>query len=176
MSNIERLATSATNGMSATIAKLRTLATGLVVATVLIAALTFVTGWWVFRRNHGGWLVIGGILCLIPVVAVVVARLFVGASTRAASTLMSEVRQLIGESRHRAGTLIDHDSGTPLGQSAKSFRELRGSIVARRGEFPALFAGVRAIASVPGLLAIAVLGTLALGVLGTILLIVGLAR
>jgi hypothetical protein len=44
----------------------------------------------------------------------------------------------------------------------------------RRKELPALYAGVRAISSVPGLAAIALLGTLAVGALGTILLIGGL--
>lgn len=42
--------------------------------------------------------------------------------------------------------------------------------------YPALFAGVRAITSVPGLLAIALLGTLAIGAFGTILLLVGIFR
>jgi hypothetical protein len=41
---------------------------------------------------------------------------------------------------------------------------------------PALYAGIRAIANVPGLAAIALLGTLAVGVLGTILLIGGLIK
>lgn len=53
-------------------------------------------------------------------------------------------------------------------------RDLHSELLARRRELPALFAGVRAITSVPGLAAIAAIGMVAVGGLGTILLIGGI--
>ena len=55
--------------------------------------------------------------------------------------------------------------------SSKTFTGVRTELASRSRELPALWAGVRAITSVPGLAAIAVLGMLAVGLLGTILLI-----
>ena len=173
---IERIAVTATNTMSSTLGRLRTLAGGFMVATVLVAVATFATGWWVFANHRTGWLIIGGALCAIPAVAAILARLYVGATAKAAPRLLGDVTQMIRESRVAAGPLIDHDTGKPLGASAKSFRDLRSTLKSRRLELPALFAGVRAITSVPGLLAIALLFTLAVGALGTVLLLVGLFR
>ena len=73
-----------------------------------------------------------------------------------------------------SGALIDYDSGMALGVQAKSFRQLRSELTDRRRELPALYAGVRAITSVPGLAAIAFLGILCVGALGTMLLFAGL--
>lgn len=176
MANIERLANQATVNMRTTLVRLRSLAGGFLVVAAAIAVATFITGYWVFDKNRGAWLVIGGIICLIPLIAALVALYFVVRTAQAAPRLVGEVRQLIGESRQAASVLIDHDSGRPLATSAKSFTQLRTMLKDRRRELPALFAGVRALTSVPGLLAIALLGLLGIGALGTILLIVGLAR
>ena len=70
--------------------------------------------------------------------------------------------------------LINYDTGERLANTAKTFGNLQIDLKERRKELPALYAGVRAICSVPGLAAIALLGTLAVGALGTILLIGGL--
>ena len=176
LDKVDRLATQATSAVGGTLQRLRSLAGGFVVGTIVVATATFATGWWVFNHSRTGWVVVGGVICLVPVIAALAARWFVGATAKAAPQLMDDISQLIRTSRHDAGPLIDHDTGRPLAQNAKSLSELRTTLKERRTELPALFAGVRAITSVPGLLAIALLGTLAVGALGTILLLVGLFR
>ena len=70
--------------------------------------------------------------------------------------------------------LINYDTGERLTTTARTFGTLRPTLRERRKQMPALYKGVRAITSVPGLAAIALLGTLGVGALGTILLIGGL--
>jgi hypothetical protein len=84
------------------------------------------------------------------------------------------VRTLLGDSQSASSVLINYDTGERLGSTAKTFGNLQIDLKERRKELPALYAGVRAICSVPALAAIALLGTLAVGALGTILLIGGL--
>ena len=70
--------------------------------------------------------------------------------------------------------LINYDTGERLVNTAKTFDPLQMDLRKRSKELPALYAGVRAICSVPALAAIALFGMLAVGALGTILLIGGL--
>jgi hypothetical protein len=77
------------------------------------------------------------------------------------------------ESQNAANVLINYDTGERLATTAKTFTGLGQNLRERRKELPALYASVRAITSVPGLVAIALLGTLGVGALGTILLIGG---
>lgn len=170
------MANQATVNMRTTLARLRSLASGFLVLATVIAVATFITGLWVFSKNRGTWMVLGGLLCAIPLIAAVVGMYFVATTAKAAPKFVGEMRQLISESQKTAGALIDHDSGRSLATTAKSFTELKALLKQRRKELPALFAGVRALSSVPGLLAIALLGVLFAGALGTILLIVGLLR
>ncbi len=170
------MAAQATSRVGATLARLRSLTLGIVVGTAVVAVATFLTGWWVFRRSHGAWIVLGGVLCLIPVLAAAGGRWLILRAAHAVPRLAGDVATLLRTSRQAAGPLIDHDSGAPLAQHAKSLGELRSLLTQRRAELPALFAGVRALTAVPGLVAVAVLGTLAAGVVGTILLLVGLLR
>ena len=102
------------------------------------------------------------------------AWFMVRSTAKAAPLLLGELQSFLRSSTSAAGALIDHDSGVALGMQAKGFRELRTELNSRRQELPALFAGVRAITSVPGLAAIAFIGILGVGALGTILLIGGL--
>jgi len=176
VANIERMANQATVNMRTTLARLRSLASGFLVLSTVIAVATFLTGLWVFSKNRGTWIVIGGLLCAIPLIAALIGMYFVASTAKLVPGFVGEVRQLISESRQSAGVLIDHDSGRSLATTAKSFTELKTLLKERRKELPALFAGVRALSSVPGLLAIALLGVLFAGVLGTVLLIVGLLR
>lgn len=159
--------------MRTTLGRLGNLAAVVILITLLVSAATFATGLWVFDSSVG-WIVVGGIICAIPVVAAARALLLVRGTVRSAPMLAGELRSFLQTSRSAAGALIDHDSGVALGMQAKSFRELRTELNTRRRELPALFAGVRAITTVPGLAAIAVIGILLVGGLGTILLIGGL--
>jgi hypothetical protein len=174
MTDLDRRATQVADGLRATLDRLSSLILVVAALAATIGVATFATGWWVFDRSHATWTVIGGAICLVPVVAALRGWWYVRATARVAPRLVDDVRGFLGESRQAAGVLIDHDSGQALAVSARSFGSLRAELNERRRDFPALYAGVRAITGVPGLAAIAVLGMLAAGALGTILLIGGL--
>jgi hypothetical protein len=170
---VERLAETASNGLRSTLQRLGKLVGAVFLVALAVGGATFATGWWVFDGGTG-WIVVGGVLCLVPVAAAVTAWFFVRATASAAPRLLDDVRSFLrSPGSTAAGVLIDHDSGVALGMQARSFGGLRRELLDRRKELPALFAGVRAITGVPGLAAIAVLGTVGVGALGTILLLVG---
>lgn len=161
-------------GLQLTLNRLSSLATGVAVIAGVIGAATFATGWWLFPDNRTAWIIIGGVLCLIPVGAALLARLLLRITAKYAPQLIDNVRTFLGGASPASRVLIDYDGGQPVIRSSKTFTGVRTELASRSGELPALWAGVRAITSVPGLAAIAVLGMLGVGVLGTILLISGL--
>jgi hypothetical protein len=173
MTDVERLSTQVSDAVRVTLQRLSALIMVVAVLAAVVGVATFATGWWVFDRSHGTWLVVGGILCAVPVGSALLGWFYVSATSRRAPTLVNDVRVLLSESRTAAAALIEHDSGATLAVSARSLGSLRNELRSRRKELPALFAGVRAISSVPGLAAIAVLGVVLVGGLGTILLIGG---
>ena len=73
-----------------------------------------------------------------------------GRTAKHAPELVSNVRAFLGSSTQSAKVLIDHDTGQPVASYAKNLSGLRGELTQRRKELPALFAGVKAITSVPG--------------------------
>ncbi|MDO8362139.1 MAG: hypothetical protein Q7V88_04520 [Actinomycetota bacterium] len=162
------------DGLQQTFRRLGTLASGIAVVAFLVGLATFATGWWVFDGSRGAWLVVGGLLCLVPVLAALYARFLVRSTAKHSPELVQNVRSFLDTGVKSAKVLVDHDSGQPIGAYAKSFGEMRGELTQRRRELPALFAGVQAITKVPGLAALAVLGTVGIGILGTILLLGGL--
>ena len=170
---VERLAEATSNGLRTTLGRLSNLVAVVVIIALVIGAATFATGMWVFDGSTG-WIVLGGALCLLPIAAAVTAWLFLRLTAKAAPRLLDDVRVFLQSAGTAKGVLIDHDSGVALGMQAKSMGGLRRELNDRRKELPALFAGVRAITSVPGLAAVSVLGVLGVGALGTILLIGGL--
>lgn len=162
-----------TDGLQSTLNRLASLVGGLAVMAFVIGVATFATGMWVFDSSTG-WIVIGGALCLAPVIAALWARFLLRLSARTAGGLVDNVRDFISTSGNAARVLIDHDTGHAIITSSRNFSTVRHDLNQRRHELPALYAGVRAIISVPGLAAITVLGMLGVGALGTILLIGGL--
>jgi hypothetical protein len=170
---IEQVAISASDGLRATLGRLADLVGVVTLITAVIGVATFATGMWVFDGSTG-WIVVGGIVCLVPVGAAIIAWLFVRGAAKAAPRLLDDARTFLRSAGSASAVLIDHDSGVALGMQAKTMGGLRRELLDRRKELPALFVGVRAITSVPGLAAIAVLGTVGVGLLGTILLIGGL--
>lgn len=173
MADLERLAVRASDGITRTLSRLGKLAAAVILVTAAVGAATFVTGWWVFEGSPT-WLLIGGIICLIPVAAAGIAWFLVVRTVSIAPRLLGEIRTYLGSSGATSGVLIDHDSGVPLGMQAKSLSTLRADLLARRHELPALFAGVRTITTVPGLAAVAVVALVGVGSLGTLLLVAGL--
>ena len=171
MADIDKLAAQVSDRLTDTLYRVRSLIGVVAIIAFVVAAATFATGMWAFGGNRTAWIVIGGVLCLIPIGAALMGLALVHTTAKAAPRLLGDVRTLIRDSRSTAGVLIDHDTGQRLTNAAKSFQTLRTDLKARRTELPALFAGVRAITSVPGLAAITVIGILIVGSLGTILLL-----
>ncbi len=174
MADLDRVAIRVSDGLRTTLSRISTLALGIVAITALIGTATFATGMWIFDGSRPAWIVIGGAICFAPTAAVVLAWVFVRAAIALVPTLAGNVRTLLGDSRSDANVLIDYDTGQSLNSGARSLGKLHIDLKKRRKELPALYAGVRAISSVPGLAAMALLGTLAVGASGTILLIGGL--
>jgi hypothetical protein len=176
VADLDRLAVQISDGLRKTLARVGTLAIGVTIVATVVGVATFATGLWLFRGSRPSWTVFGGLLCAIPIVASALGWLYVRGTARVAPALVSDVRTLLRDSRNSAKVLINHDTGQRLASTAKTFGALRTELKTRRRDMPALFAGVRAITSVPGLAAIAVVGTLLVGVLGAILLVVGLVK
>jgi len=164
------------DGLHRTLNRLSSLATGVAVVAGIIGAATFATGWWLFADSRTAWIIIGGVMCLIPVGAAVIARVLLRITAKYAPELIDNVRTFLGGASPASRVLLDYDSGRAVITSSKTFTGLRSELVSRSAELPALWAGVRAITSVPALAAISVLGMLGVGLLGTILLISGLLR
>jgi hypothetical protein len=176
MADLDRVAVRVSDGLRKTLAKVNTLALGVTAVAAAIGAATFATGMWVFDRSRPTWIVLGGALCLAPAAAAVLAWFFVRATIKVAPALLDNVRTALADARSPANVLIDYDSGERLASNNKTFGALQVHLKEHRKELPALFLWIRAITTVPGLVAIAVLGTLAVGALGTILLIAGLTK
>lgn len=174
MADLDRLALHVSDGLRNTLSRVRTLALGIAAVAALVGAATFVTGLWIFDGSRPAWVVIGGALCVAPPGAALLAWLYVRSAVSAAPRLANDVRTLLADTGRSANVLLNYDTGERLVTTAKTFGELRRDLHERRKELPALCAGIRAITSVPGLAAIALLGTLAVGALGTILLLGGL--
>jgi hypothetical protein len=176
MADLDRMAVRVSDGLRKTLSRISTLALGIAGFAAVIGVATFATGLWIFDGSRTAWIVIGGVVCFIPTAAALLAWVFVRITVKVAPALVGNVRTLLDES-HRTGAanvLINYDTGEHLTSTAKSLGTLQLDLKERRKELPALYAGIRAICSVPGLAAIALLGTLAVGALGTILLIGGL--
>ncbi len=164
------------DALQLTLNRLSSLATGVAVVAAVIGATTFATGWWLFPNNRTVWIIIGGVLCLIPVGAALFARVLLRITAKYAPQLINNVRVFLGGASPASRVLIDYDSGQTVVASSKSFTGLRSELDIRSAELPALWASVRAITSVPALAAISVLGMLGVGLMGTILLISGLLK
>ncbi|MEP7203328.1 MAG: hypothetical protein ABI894_12000 [Ilumatobacteraceae bacterium] len=174
MADLDRVAVRVSDGLRNTLSRVNTLARGMAGFTATIGIATFLTGLWVFKGSRPTWIVIGGALCFAPTAAVLLAWFYVRTTLKVIPALQSNVRTLLDGSNSAANVLINYDTGERLTNTAKSFGNLKIDLKKRRKELPALWAGIRAIVSVPGLVAIALLGTIVVGALGTILLIGGL--
>lgn len=163
-----------TDGLQLTLRRLAGLAGGIAMVAALVGAATFATGMWIFERSRGTWTVVGGIICLVPVGAALVARFAIRSAAKHSPELVDNVRSFLGTAGSSAKVLIDHDTGQPVAAYSKNLGGLKTELMHQRKELPALWAGVSAITRVPGLAAISVLGIIGVGALGTILLIGGL--
>jgi hypothetical protein len=172
MAQVDRMATQVSDNLATSVGRVGKLALGVSLFAGVVGAATWFTGMLIFDNTFRvAWLTLGFVMCAAPCVAALIGWWFVRRAAKSAPALVADVKSLLGESGAQARLLIDHDSGQPLGSYTKSLGDLRNDLFQRRKELPALFAGVRAVSSVPGLAAVAVLGTFALGILGTVLLI-----
>ena len=173
MADLDRVAVRVTDGLRNTLTRVSSLALRLAAVTVIIGIATFATGLWVFDGSTG-WLVVGGVLSFTPAAAALLAWFYLHSTIKIAHALLGDVRTVLAESGTAKNVLIDYDTGEHLVSTARTLDPLQLDLRRRRKELPALYAGVRAICSVPALAAIAFLGVLGVGTLGTILLISGL--
>ena len=164
----------ASDGLQFTLRRLASLAAGIAMIAIAIGAATFATGVWVFGSGSTGWFVVGGLLAFGPALAATIATFRVRRTAHHAPRLLDEVRAFRGGANSSADVLFDYDSGQPVAMTAKSLSSLRSDLEQRSKEFPALTAAVKAITTVPKLIALAVPGMIAAGALGTVLLLVGL--
>jgi hypothetical protein len=154
-----------------TLRRLATLVGGLVVVTGLVGLATYATGWWAFGTTTS-WIVLGGILCLVPVLAALGAWGVVRAGAHYAPCLVNDIAMFLkGPQTPASQLLIDYDSGQPVAMSARRMTPLRTELETRKRDLPALWLGIRAITIVPALAAVAVIGMLAVGMLGTLILL-----
>jgi hypothetical protein len=174
MADLDRVAIRISDGLRSILRRVGTLALGMAVIAALVGTATFATGLWIFDGSRTAWIVIGGAISFAPALAALSAWFMVRRTVKVAPKLVGDVRTLLDEKHGAADVLINYDTGERLTTTARTFQTLRPTLQQRRKQLPALYAGVRAITSVPGLAAIALLGTLAVGALGTILLIGGL--
>jgi hypothetical protein len=174
MADLDRVATRVSDGLRSTLSRISTLALGIAAVAAVIGLATFAAGLWIFDGSRPAWIVIGGVVSFAPTLAALRAWFYVRATVKVAPALVGDVRTVLADSGSAAQVLIDHDTGERLASTARSFDLLRLDLQERRKQVPALYAGVRAICSVPGLVAIALLGTLIVGALGTLLLVGGL--
>ena len=158
--------------MRYTLSKISALAIGIAAVTALVGIATFATGWWVFDGSTG-WIIVGGAICFAPTAAALIAWWFIYRTFKLAPQLLDNVTKVLQERSSASNTLINYDTGERLTTTAKSFGSLSLDLKARSKELPALYLGVRALVSVPGLIAIALIGTLGVGFLGMILLLAG---
>jgi hypothetical protein len=174
MADLDLVASRVSDGLRSTLSRISTLALGIAGIAAVIGVATFATGLWIFDGSRPAWIVIGGVVSIGPTLAALIAWFYVRATVKVASALVGDVRTVLDDSHDAAQVLIDYDTGERLASTARSFDLLRLDLKERRKELPALYTGLRAICSVPGLAAIAILGTLVVGALGTVLLIGGL--
>ncbi|HZX55180.1 MAG TPA: hypothetical protein VFE86_10895 [Ilumatobacteraceae bacterium] len=173
MADLELMAVRVSDGLRLTLSKINTLALGIAAMTALVGIATFLTGLWVFDGS-AGWIVIGGAICFAPTAAALIAWHHVHSTFKLAPQLVGNVSKVLQERNAPANALVNYDTGERLKTTARSFGRLNDDLKARRTELPALYMGVRAICSVPGLVVIAILGTLGVGFLGMVLLVTGL--
>ncbi|HEX3089254.1 MAG TPA: hypothetical protein VHQ23_11400 [Ilumatobacteraceae bacterium] len=173
MADLDRVAVRVSDGIRNTLSRVSSLALGLAVLTFVIGSATFATGLWVFDGSTG-WLVVGGAICFAPTVAALLAWIYVHATVKVASGLLGDVQTVMAESGSAKNVLVEYDTDDRIVRTARRFDPLQVDLRKRSKELPALYAGVRAICSVPALAGIALVGMLFVGALGTILLLAGL--
>lgn len=165
-----------TDGLQFALRTVAAFARRVAVAALVIGAATFATGLWIFDSGPGRtkWFVIGGLLCAVPFLAAATLAWRVWVTALRAPMLLDEVRRFTGRTGHSAEVLLDYDTGRRVGSTGARMGVLRAELDDHRGEYPAFAAAVRALATLPKLVAITIAGTLVVGFLGTILLIGGL--
>lgn len=149
------------------------LASAVVMFSVLVCLATFATGWWVFDGS-AGWIVAGGLLCGFPIVTAVWAWWLVRVAVKLATAIPRELQRYGQTESTAARALIDVDTGQPIASYSRQFGGVQVDLKKHARDMPALYFAVRALVRVPILAAITLIGVFCVGGLGTLLLIVGL--
>jgi len=176
MTDVELLATRASDALRVILARLATLALGLVAVAGAIGVAAWGSG--LLATDNNIWPVAGFVLCLLPAGAAALAWWRIKRTQRAAPAALGDLRAVIADrqSRPAMDVLIDVDSGQRIITTSRTMTGLLTELQDRQADWPALVDTLRAVTTVPGLVALAVVGMVGVGALGTILLIVGLLR
>lgn len=174
MADVELLATRASDGLKALLARLASLAGGLAVAALVVSAATYATGLW--ATEGGTWTVVGAIICALPVLWAGLAWWRVKRTQAVAPAALDDLRAVIGDRQARGAmdVLIDHDTQQPIVSTVRTLSTIRADLEVRGTDWPALMQTLGAASTVPGLAALTVLGIVVVGGIGTILLLSGL--
>lgn len=176
MTDVELLATRASDGLRVILGRLASLTFGLVVGAGLIGVAAWASGLLAFDGSV--WPVGGAVLCMLPAAAALLAWWRIKRTQRVAPAALHDLRIALADQQSRSSmdVLVDMDSGQRVITSSKSVTGVLQELKQRQRDWPALVATLSAVASVPGLVALSIVGTIGVGALGTILLIIGLLR
>jgi len=174
MTDVELLATRASDGLRTLLGRLASLAFGLVIVSGLIGLAAYASGFLAFDTN--AWPVVGAVICLFPAAAALLAWWRIKRTQRVAPAALNDLRAVIADQQSRPAmdVLIDMDSGQRIVTTSRSMTDLLRQLKARQTDWPALVDTITAVTTVPGLVAIAILGVIGVGALGTVLLLIGL--
>lgn len=175
MTDIDLLAERGSSALRAILARLATLTLGLVGGTLVIGIATYASGRLAFDAGSS-WNWLGVIICVIPAFAAWLAAWRIWRVRRRAPQALLDLRDVLKdqELRSRMGTLIDYDTQQPIVSSSKSLYGVYSQVKTHNADWPALADSLKAITTVPGLVALAIVGTVGVGLLGGFLLLVGL--
>lgn len=173
--DIDFLAQRGSTALRAILSRLALLTLGLVGVTLLVAVATYASGVLAFD-DGSSWPYIGVVICVGPVILAYVAWFRIFRVRRRAPQALLDLRNVLTDDKLRSQmtTLIDHDTKQPIVTSSRSFVGVYQQIQSHGADWPALVDSMRAVTTVPGLIALSLIGTVALSMLGAVLLIVGL--
>ena len=176
MPDVDVLARQTTALVSNLARKGMALATGLALVTLLVGGLSYLTGLAGLEGSaHSAWTVIGAVMLVGAVGAPLLARWRLAGVRRRVDQLVGEVRTLITRSPEAQRVVIDTvaiddqppeiSDLRPVVYDSRQFDRLR-TVSVDAGDLHELPAALTAVATLPLLLAIALLGVVVFGILG----------
>ena len=174
MTDVELLATRASDGLRTLLGRLGTLTFGLVVVCAAIGTASYASGF--LATDGDAWPIIGAVICFLPAALALLGWWRIKRAQRVAPTALHDLRTVIADqqSRPAMGVLIEMDAGSRVVSTSRTMSGVLQELKSRRQDWPALVETLSAAATVPALIALAIVGMIGVGALGTVLLLIGL--